>query len=186
MMSIEGYAVICENDCIAEASGSMPDSLKTDAEWAFFQAGLDRADLIVLGRKSHEVTPNPKARQRLVMTGRVEKPEWENARTVLWNPQAATLETALAMFEGAAKHLAVTGGRLVFDYFLNTSLGYTTFHLSRVKDVYLKGGVKVFTALEEARQTPESLLRERGYAPEKWRQLDDIASVVSWTLSKNS
>ena len=179
-MDIVGYAVICENDCIADAAGSMPDSLKTEAEWAYFQAGLEASDVIVLGRKSHAVTPNPRARQRLVMTGRVSAPVWEDTRTVFWNPKTAPMETALAMFDGPASHLAVTGGRLVFDYFLNTAPGYTRFHLSRVKDVYIKNGIKVFTALEEATQTPESLLRAKNYSPDKWQQLDDIASVVSW------
>lgn len=186
MIRIEGYAVVCDNDCIADASGVMPDSLKTEAEWQFFQAGLDASDVIVLGRKSHDVTPNPKGRRRLVMTSSIGAPRWEGEQTVFWNPAGAPLETALAMFDGPASHLAVTGGRLVFDYFLNTPAGYTRFHLSRVKDVYLRGGIKVFTALEDATLTPESLLRANDYQPDAWQQLDAVASVVSWARRQNS
>ena len=180
MIQIEGYAVICENDCIADAQGGMPEALKSEAEWAFFQAGLARADVVVLGRKSHEVTPNPAGRCRLVLTRRVEQAEWEDARTVLWNPAGAGLEIALSMFEVGVATLAVTGGRDVFDYFLTQPAGYTSFHLSRIKGTYLKGGTKVFSGLSAGDQTPESFLRARGYRPSHWRKLDEVASVVSW------
>jgi len=180
MIKIEAYGVVCENDCIADAGGAMPDALKSDAEWAFFQAGLDASDVIVLGRKSHEVTPNPKARRRLVMTGSVEAPRWESERTVLWNPAGARLETALDMFDIKVTRLGVTGGKAVFDYFLESKAGYTAFHLSRMKDVYLHGGVKVFSALEDATKTAESVLKHYGYVPTGWKQLDEVASVVSW------
>jgi len=180
MMRIEGYAVVCENDCIADATGAMPEALKTDAEWAFFQAGLDASDVIVLGRKSHEVTPNPKARRRLVLTSRVENPHREDERTVFWNPKHAAIDIPLKMFGGKASILAVTGGKAVFDYILGSEAGFTCFHLSRVQDVYLKDGTKVFSALEAGGATAESLLKAKGYEPGEWRQLDDVASVVSW------
>ena len=178
-MKIEAYAVICDNDCIADANGEMPDSLKSDAEWAYFQAGLDAADVIVLGRKSHEVTPNPKARRRLVLTGAVDRPVWQGERTVLWNPAAAGLDLAVSMFDVEVQTLAVTGGKLVFDHFL-AGEGYTCFHLSRMKDVYLRGGVKLFSALETPSNTPEQILKQAGYAPNGWRALDEQASVVRW------
>lgn len=180
MMRIEGYAVICENDCIADADGKMPVALKTDAEWAFFQAGLDASDVIVLGRKSHEVTPNPKARRRLVLTRSVRQPVWETAQTVFWNPDQAPLSMALSMFDIVVSVLAVTGGKQVFDCFLARAGGYTHFHLSRVQDVYLKGGTKVFSALDAGGQTPESLLRMQGYVAGAWQQLDETSSVVTW------
>lgn len=179
-MKIEGYAVICDNDCIADANGQMPDSLKSEAEWAYFQDGLDAADVIVLGRKSHEVTPNPKRRLRLVMTRSVAAPHWEDERTVLWNPSAARLELALAMFDTQVETLAVTGGQPVFDHFLSREGGYTCFHLSRMKDVYLHGGVKLFSALGNPSDTPEHYLKSLGYTPTQWLRLDQQASVVRW------
>jgi len=179
MMQIEGYGVVCENDCIADADGTMPEALKSDAEWAFFQAGLDASDVIVLGRKSHEVTPNPKGRRRLVITNSVELSRWEGQRTVLWNPAGAPIETALDMFDIEVTRLGVTGGRLVFDYFLQSKAGYTAFHLSRMRDVYLHGGVKVFSALEDVTRTAESVLKDYQYLPTGWKQLDEVASVVT-------
>ena len=158
----------------------MPPELKSDAEWAFFQAGLERADVAVLGRKSHEVTPNPKERRRLVLSSRVARAEWEDARTVIWNPQGAGLALALEMFDAPVSSLAITGGQGVFDFFLAHENGYTQFHLSRMKDVYLKGGVKLFSALENPAQTPEGLLQKAGYVPGAYRELDSQASVVSW------
>lgn len=180
MIRMEGYAVVCDNDCIADASGHMPDALKAEAEWAFFQAGLEASDVIVLGRKSHDMTPNPKARRRLVMTRQVETPVWEDDRTVLWNPEKVSLQMAISMFDFDICVLAVTGGREVFDYFLGQGGGYSAFHLSRIKDVYLRGGVKVFSDLEGGGVTPESLLQSGGYLPAKWRELDDVSSVVTW------
>jgi dihydrofolate reductase len=179
-VKIEGYAVICDNDCIADANGEMPDSLRSEAEWAYFQDGLDAADVIVLGRKSHEVTPNPKRRLRLVMTGSVTTPHWEDERTVLWNPSAGRLDLALSLFPTPVDTLAITGGKLVFDHFLNHNGGFTCFHLSRMKDVYLRGGVKLFSALEDPSETPEHYLKSLGYAPTEWLRLDQQASVVRW------
>ena len=76
--------------------------------------------------------------------------------------------------------LAVTGGQAVFDYFLTHEGGYTEFHLSRLKDVYLKDGTKLFSTLGGSADTPESLLKAAGYTPGPNRWLDDQASVVSW------
>ena len=180
MIKIEAYAVVCDNDCIADADGQMPDSLKSDAEWDYFQNGLDEADVIVLGRKSHEVTPNPKERARLVLTGSVQQPVWEDARTVLWNPSVAGLSLATEMFDRSVETLAVTGGKHVFDHFLQREGGYTCFHLSRMKDVFLKEGVKLFPALDETGMTPETYLKENGYKPAEWQELDPLASVVRW------
>jgi len=180
MMQIKGYAVVCDNDCLADADGAMPESLKSEAEWAYFQAGLDAADIIVLGRKSHEVTPNPKARLRLVLTSSVEQPVWDDPLTVFWNPAHAPLSLAVAMFDEPVSSLAITGGTLVFDYFLTSIGGFNEFHLSRMQDVYLKEGKKLFSMLEETNETPESYLRKLGYVPAAWQRLDDQASVVCW------
>ena len=180
MIRIEAYAVICENDCIADANGAMPPDLKNEAEWAFFQAGLDKADIIVLGRKSHEITPNPMNRRRLVLSAQVARAEWADERTVIWNPEGLSLQAVLEMFEGDVSTVAVTGGKRVFDYFLEHFSGYDRFHLSRMKGVYLKGGVKLFSALDAGGATPESLLTANGYVAGAYRALDEQASVVTW------
>ena len=67
-IEIHGYAIVSRDDRIADFSGAMPDSLRNDADWAYFQAGLDAADWVALGRASHAAAPNPKRRRRLVVS----------------------------------------------------------------------------------------------------------------------
>lgn len=182
-MRIEGYAVVGDNDRIADAAGKMPDSLKNDAEWTFFQDGLDAADVTVLGRRSNDVTPNHRGRRRLVMTRSVSGIEL-NGLIVLWNPEGASLETALAAFECKVEHLAVAGGRNVFDYFLSGLHRYTVFHLSRIKGVSLPGGVGVFSAVETKGLTAEQTLSSSGYSPGSSKMLDKDVEVVGWVPTR--
>lgn len=180
MTRIQGYAVVCQNDCIADADGDMPNLLKTDAEWEFFQAGLDAADVIVLGRKSHEVTPNPKSRRRLVMTRGVSGAERAANGAVFWNPAGAALGDALALFECQVRQLAVTGGQGVFDHFLTGPDPYDQFFLSRISGARLRNGRKVFSNCRDLGLPAEAVLRDTGFAPGEARQLDAISSVVGW------
>src|SRR5271169_3255695 len=46
MQEIHGYAIVSDDDRIADASGGMPTTLRNEADWAYFQAELDRADLV--------------------------------------------------------------------------------------------------------------------------------------------
>jgi hypothetical protein len=68
MHRLHGYAIISDDDCIADAYGQFPDALRNEADWDYFQAQLDRADLILLGRRSHEAAPNAKRRLRMIMS----------------------------------------------------------------------------------------------------------------------
>jgi len=183
-MRIEGYAVVGDNDCIADAAGAMPESLKNDAEWKFFQDGLDAADVTVLGRRSHDVTPNHRLRRRVVLTRSVSDVE-RNDLIVFWNPEGATLEAALAAFDDNVTHLAVAGGRDVFDCFLTGPHHYTTFHLSRIRGITHPGGVGVFSEIDAKRQTAEQVLSASGYIPGPTKTLDRGVDVVSWTPAPN-
>ena len=60
---IEAYAIISADGMIADAAGHMPDALKIEADQAFFQAGLDRAAVIVHGRNSNEGGPHAAAQR---------------------------------------------------------------------------------------------------------------------------
>ena len=115
-MRIEGYAVVGDDDRIADADGLMPDILRNDAEWAFFQEGLDAADIVVLGRRSHDITPNPRRRRRLVLTRSVASIERE-VDAVFWNPSGASSEAAVEAFGCSVQHIAVASidqpGRIV-------------------------------------------------------------------------
>ncbi len=179
-MEVHGYAVVSEDDCIADASGIMPDSLKTEAEWAFFQAGLDACDIVVLGRRSHDMTPNPKARRRLVMTSGVSGAARQPDGSVYWNPAAAPLDDALALFGVPAARLGVTGGQGVFDAFLHGPHRYTHFHLSRMSGVFLPGGRKVFSSLDTQGFLASDALRRAGFSPGPLRSLDPVSGVVTW------
>ncbi len=50
VLRIEGYVILSADGMLADASGIMPPQLKFDADQKFFEAALDRADLIVHGR----------------------------------------------------------------------------------------------------------------------------------------
>ena len=178
-LRIEGYAVVSDDDCIADANGVMPDSLKNDAEWDFFQAGLDAADVSVLGRRSNDATPNHAARKRLILTRSVADIRKDDL-LVFWNPDSTPIETALAAFGSPVSHLAVTGGRDVFDFFLAKPYRYTSFHLSRVRGVKLPGGTGVFAAVD-AGFAADAVLKGHGFSAGPLRTLDDGVDVVSWT-----
>src|SRR5215208_610893 len=89
-VEIHGYAIVSQDDRIADASGETPPALRNEADWAYFQAELDRAALTVLGRLGHEANPNPKGRNRLVLSravaGLEHRPEawWWNPARLSW------------------------------------------------------------------------------------------------------
>ena len=69
--------------------------LRNDKDWTRFQAALDRAALVVLGRLGHEAHPNP-GRRRLVVTSRVERLEPIDELVTLWNPAGLDFRDAVA------------------------------------------------------------------------------------------
>ena len=183
-LRIEAYVVVGDDDNLCDAQGVMPESLKNDAEWKFFQAGLDAADVCVLGRKSHEATPNHKGRKRLIFTRSVAFVERRD-EGVFWNPSNEPLQTALDAFGGEVNHLSVVGGQAVFDFFLDGPHRYSRFHLSRVAGVLIPGGRAVFSSIESGVGTPapphaEDVLVQHGYAPQETIVLDEGVEVVSW------
>src|ERR687898_312775 len=67
-VEIHGYAIVSDNDCIADASGHTPEVLRNEADWAYFQAELNKSAVTVLGRLGHEANANPKGRLRLILS----------------------------------------------------------------------------------------------------------------------
>lgn len=179
---IEGYAVVSDDDRITDALGGMPDALKTEAEWAFFQAGLDAAQVTVLGRKSFDVTPNPKRRQRLILTRSVQalRPVGDDC-SIFWNPDTTSLPDALAAFQDEIDHIAVAGGQGVFDYFLTAPHRYTAFHLSRVDGAALPGGTGVFGDVRAKDLSANAILSNAGYSAGPRRDLDELSHVITWS-----
>lgn len=142
---IEGHAIVSADGMIAEADGSMPKRLMNDADWRLFQAALDRAELVVLGRLGHLRHPNP-GRRRLVLTrsvtGLVVDPADRCAH--FWNPEHVTFNHVLDLLGMTGGTVAVTGGTGVFDHFLG--IGYARFVLSTARRVIIPQGRPCFAS----------------------------------------
>jgi len=114
-------------------------------------------------------------RRRLILTHHVAglAPDPRDARTILWNPAAATLEQAWDAFGLRSGLLVVIGGTGPFGLFLPR---YDAFHLSRAGRARLPGGMPVFPGIPPA--TPENLLAQHGLKPGAMQDLDPSASLV--------
>ena len=176
---IEGYAIVSEEGMLADASRVMPDSLKFDADRRFFERGMDRVDVAVHGRHSHEQQPHSPLRWRLILTRRVPAlaldPANEKAR--LWNPAGASFEQALAALGVPDARVGVVGATDVFALFLDR---YDAFHLSRAAGVRLPGGTPVFPQVPG--ETPEDVLASRGMrrGRRRWLDREKGVSLVTW------
>ena len=95
-LRIEGYVIVSADGMLANAQGVMPDHLKFEGDKQFFNAALDRADLIVHGRNSFEGQPNSPRRKRIVLTRTIGgiAPDPSNPKATLWNPAGASFEAA--------------------------------------------------------------------------------------------
>ena len=179
--SIEGYAIISDDGMLADADRHIPPALVVEADQKFFHDSLEHAAVVVHGRHSHEGGPRADSRHRLVVTHRVPSlaPHPTLPKTLLWNPQGASLADAWAGLGAPDGMLAVIGGGEVNQLFLEH--GFDAFHLSRVAGVRLPGGRPVFPDLGPSR-TPEDILAQRGLKPAPQRVLDKAAgaTLVTW------
>ena len=180
MRRIEGFVIVSADGMLADSKGEMPASIRNDADQRFFQDALDRAAVIVHGRHSYEGGPHAERRKRLVLTRQVAAlaPSPSLPHALLWNPVGATLEQALAQLGVTDGTAAVIGGPEVFSLFLPL---YDAFHLSRVANVTVPGGVPPFAEVGP-NSTPEDVLARHGFKPGPRRELDPAAgvSVVTW------
>ena len=158
---IEGYAIVSEDGMLADAAGVMPDALKFEADKRFFERGLDRVDVVVHGRHSHERQPRSHLRRRLIATRRIEALAIDpsNEKAWLWNPAGASLEEALTALGVSDARVGVIGGTDVFGLFLDL---YDVFYLSRAPGAFLPGGRPVFPGVPAC--TPEEVLASHGLA----------------------
>src|SRR5437764_11441550 len=132
LMHIEGYAIVSEDGMIADAAGHMPAVLTVEADQKFFHDGLDRAAVVVHGRRSHEGGPRASQRKRLIVTRSVAAlaPHAALHHAFLWNPAGASLGEALQRLGIDSGTVAVIGGADVYELFWHP--GYDAFHLTRV------------------------------------------------------
>ncbi len=172
-VEIHGYAIVSADDHIADATGAMPASLRNDADWAYFQAELDRADWVAIGRLSHEATPNPRGRRRLIVSGHADGVE-RREDGVWWRPATAPFEDVATQLMPDGGRLAVPGGQGVFELFLG--VGYTAFHLARAETVKLPGGRGLFSSTENG-EPADATLQRFGLKAGATRWLDEAARV---------
>jgi len=180
---IDGYAIVSEDGMLTNAAGTMPDSLKFEADRDFFERGLDGVDVVVHGRHSHEQQPHSHLRRRLILTRQIPAlvADPSNEKALFWNPAGASFEEALAALGTPDASVGVVGGTDVFGMFLDR---YYFFHLSRALVVRLPGGRPVFP--EVPNQTPEEMLAIHGLAPGQRQVLDPAKGlmIVSWQRAR--
>lgn len=174
-LRIDGYVIVSADGMLADANHIMPDSLKFEGDKRFFNAALDRVDLIVHGGNSHESQPNSRQRKRIVVTrtvaGIADDPS--NPKALLWNPTETSFELAC---ERAGVHtgtIAIIGGPSVFDMFMDR---YDTFWLSEASQIKIPDGQPVFAGVPH--QTPRQVLARHGLAPGDSRILDAANGVT--------
>lgn len=171
--ALHGHAILSDDDRIAGPDGLTPEALRNEADWARFQGALDAAAVTVLGRLGHEANPNPKRRNRLVLSSAV-RDIARRADAWWWNPADLPVEEALTVAAPRGGIVAVPGGRRVFDLFLG--IGFDAFHLARAEGVMIPEGVAVFSAITEDR-TAEAILAAHGLVAGPVEMLDPGAPV---------
>jgi len=171
-VAIVGHAIVSADGHIAAADGRTPRALHNAKDWARFQAALDAAALVVLGRLGHERHPNP-GRRRLVVTHGVDTLDTADPLAIRWNPAGMAFGTALSRLGLAHGTIAVTGGRTVFDLFLPL---FTRFELVTVAGVTLPDGIPCFTAGPPWEILPAADLRLAATTP-----LDPGITLTIWT-----
>jgi hypothetical protein len=149
----------------------MPADLRNDEDWTRFQAALDRASLVVLGRLGHEAHPNP-GRRRLVVTSRVEALDDVGENVLLWNPAGLALDDVLARLGIGDGTIAVTGGQAVFDLFLPR---FTQFDLVTVDAALIPDGVPCFSG-----GWPDEVLPRAGLRVTERQLLDPGVRLEVW------
>jgi hypothetical protein len=96
---VEGFAIVSEDGMLADASGVMPSALVVEADQHFLSDALDRIDLIVHGRNSHENQAHSPQRRRLIATRQIKTvaPAENFSHALFWNPAGLPFENAAEM-----------------------------------------------------------------------------------------
>ena len=157
-IEIKGYAIVSDDDRIARHDGLIPASLRNEKDWDCFQRALADSDLVVLGRRSHELAPNVRGDQQLVISRGAIGLE-QHANVWWWNPARVNwMEVARELLPRGGG-VAVPGGQVVFDLFLK--IGFDAFHLTRAHGVRLPGRRALFSGCD-AGLSAEAILASGG------------------------
>jgi dihydrofolate reductase len=176
-LRVEGYVIVSAEGMLANAAHVMPEALKFEGDKRFFTAALDRADLIIHGRRSYEDQPNSPRRKRIFVTRTVDALASDpcNPNATLWNPAGASFEAACDRAGIGAGTVAIIGGPQVFGMFMDR---YDSFWLSQAPKVRLPGGEACFPGVPA--HSPQHILASHGLKAGETRLLDP-ASAVSVT-----
>ena len=181
---VEGHAIVSDDGMIAAADGSMPPELRNDADWRLFQAALDRAALVVLGRIGHMRHPNP-GRRRLVLTHSVAdlQPDPVDEHSSYWNPAGLGIEDVMARLGIHEGTVAVTGGTGTFDLFLPWS---DRFVLAEVRGLRITEGTPCFSKGHprfvlpgEGLQARDMEMIDRGVVQTQWVRVPKSGQAAS-------
>ncbi len=179
VLRIDGYVIVSADGMLANAARVMPDELRFEGDKQFFAAALDRADLIVHGRRSHEDQPNSPRRKRIIVTRSIAAvaPHPSNPKATLWNPAGAAFEAACDHAGVHSGTAAVIGGPDVFGMFMDR---YDTFWLSQAPRVRLPDGEPCFPGVPE--RSPQAILAAHGLKAGEAQILDPAGgvSVTPW------
>jgi dihydrofolate reductase len=178
-LRINGYVIVSADGMLANADHVMPKELKFEGDKRFFTSALDRADLIVHGRRSFEDQPNSASRTRILLTratGSVAA-DPSNPRATLWNPAGASFEAACDHAGIRSGTVAIIGGPDVFAMFLDR---YDTFWLSQAPHVRLSDGEPCFPGVPA--RSPQAILAAHGLIAGTAEILDAAhdVSVTPW------
>jgi dihydrofolate reductase len=178
-LRIEGYVIVSADGMLADAAGVMPDHLKFKGDKQFFTSALDRAALIVHGRRSYEDQPNSPRRKRIILTRNIGAvaPDASNPKATLWNPAGAGFEAACEYAGVRSGTVAIIGGPDVFGMFMDR---YDTFWLSQAPQVRLPDGEPCFPGVPA--NSPQEILAAHGLQAGDAQILDaaDDVSVTPW------
>ncbi len=155
-IEIHGYAIVSDDNMIADALGQIPLSLRNDQDWQQYQDALANSDLVVFARVSHENEPNTRGDPRLVVSRHVKGLE-KRADAWWWNPADVAWPDVIGEILPDGGEVAAPGGQAVFDMFLG--IGYDVFHLARARGVKLPGGRHVFSACNDGSSAEQVLTR---------------------------
>jgi dihydrofolate reductase len=173
---IDGYAITSADGMIAGPDGIMPKSLQFEADRQFFIEALNKVDLVVHGRHSHEGQPNSPMRRRFWMTRSVARLELRpgETRQWSWNPEGMPLEDACRAIGMTGGDIGVLGGPSAYTQFLPV---YRAFYLCNAERVRIPGGTPVFAEIRDG-HSAEQILRDNGLVPEPTLALDAALGVT--------
>jgi hypothetical protein len=172
-IEIHGYAIVSDDDKIADADGLIPPPLRNDKDWEQYQAALARSDLVVFARVSHENEPETHGVPRVVVS-REAKALAQRDGIWWWNPADIAWPEVVARVLPEGGEVAAPGGRGVFDMFLR--IGYDVFHLARARGVKLPGGHAIFSECSDGVHA-EAVLEKYGLRHVERIELDAVQHV---------